>query len=123
MSHPAHLEGPCNYCTHVLSGSVIRHTIMECQYRQSMYCHVCMAYGHAPADCPNKTAWAVRLGKDPSKFKNLTITVEGGEEGVKEVLRKYGIKPGTRIQENRKLLRNLANSLKPARLVQFLTSS
>jgi len=82
-----------------------------------------MAYGHAPADCPNKTAWAVRLGKDPTKFKNLVLTVESSEEGVKEVLRRHGIKPGTRIQENRKLLRNLANSLKPTRLVQFLSAS
>lgn len=115
------LEGSCQYCSHVLKGTTIRHTLLECQYRQSMYCPVCCAYGHAPADCPNKISWAIRRGEKSEGLENLVLEVRGGEEGIKEVLKEYGLKPGTRIQENRKLLRNLANSLNPPRLLKFVT--
>jgi hypothetical protein len=78
-----------------------------------------MAYGHADDDCPNKVAWAVRRGEDASATVNNVLYVKNSEEDVKDVLRNHGLKPGTRIVENRKLLRNLANSLKPAALVIF----
>jgi hypothetical protein len=110
----------CGYCCHILKGTVVRHSILECQYRQSMYCPVCAAYGHAPADCPNKITWAIRQGLPTANLENLVLEVRGGEDGVKEVLKEYGLKPGTRIQENRKLLRNLANSLQPPRLIKFV---
>lgn len=110
---------PCGYCSHILSGLVVRHTILECQYRQSMYCSVCMAYGHVPKDCPNKRSWAIRRGEDPRNIKNNVIVLEESEESVKEFLKARGVKPGTRILENRKLLRNLANSLNPPVLIQF----
>ena len=85
-----------------------------------MYCAVCAAYGHAPVDCPNKIAWAIRRGESTAGLQNLVLEVRGDEDGVKEILREYGLKPGTRIQENRKLLRNLANSLQPPRLIKFI---
>jgi hypothetical protein len=85
-----------------------------------MYCPVCAAYGHTPADCPNKVSWAIRRGESPAGLQNLTLEIRGGEEGIKEILKEHGLKPGTRMQENRKLLRNLANSLHPPRLVKFL---
>ena len=113
--------GDCKYCSKILSGVNIKHTILECQYRQSMYCIVCMSYGHSPADCPNKTAWAIRKGLDASKIKNRVLIVESSEEGVKEVLRRYRLKPGTRRQENRKLLRNLANSMKEPHCIHFVS--
>lgn len=111
---------PCYYCCHVLKGTVVRHTILECQYRQSMYCPVCSAYGHAPSECPNKVSWAVRRGESIDRVENLILYVSGGEDGVKDILKEYGLKPGTRMQENRKLLRNLANSLQPPRLIKFV---
>ena len=111
--------GNCKYCQHVLAGVVVRHRITECQYRQSMFCCVCMAYGHADDDCPNKIAWAIRKGEDASNATNHTLVVKDSEEDIKGVLRSYGLAPGTRILENRKLLRNLANSLKPPKLVLF----
>ena len=114
-------KGNCKYCIHVLSGITIKHNILECQYRQGMYCSVCMAYGHTPDDCPNKIAWAIRRGEDASHLENNILRVEGTEEGVKDMLKSYGIKSGTRILENRKILRNLANCLKPPKLVHFVT--
>jgi hypothetical protein len=113
----------CKYCAHVLSGIVISHTILECQYRQSMYCSVCLAYGHTPDDCPNKISWAIRQGKPIHNTQNLVLEVESSEEGVRDFLKSYNLKPGTRILENRKILRNLANSLKPPRMVHFVTRS
>ena len=109
----------CTYCCHVLKGTVVRHSILECQYRQSMYCPVCAAYGHAPAECPNKISWAIRRGESVDGLKNLTLEIHG-EDGIKHILKEYGLKPGTRMQENRKLLRSLANSIQPPRLIKFL---
>jgi len=113
----------CGYCSHILNGVVVRHTILECQYRQSMYCSVCMAYGHVPTDCPNKKAWAIRRGQDPDKVENNIIILDENEDSLKEFLKSRGVKPGTRILENRKLLRNLANSLKPPVLIHFRPAS
>ena len=112
-------QGPCKYCRHVLGGISIRHNITECQYRQSMYCCVCQAYGHADDDCPNKKAWAVRAGKDATHTTNYELHVIDTEEGIKDVLRKHGLEPRTTKDRNRQLLRNLANSLNPPRLVLF----
>lgn len=122
MSHELDMQS-CRYCSHVLGGVVISHTILECQYRQSMFCPVCMAYGHTPADCPNKVAWAIRQGRPVGDIQNLILEVDSTEEGVRDFLKSYNLKPGTRILENRKILRNLANSLKPPRLVHFITYS
>ena len=115
--------GNCKYCSYLLTGISIPHTVLECQYRQSMYCAVCMANGHTPVDCPNKIAWHIRQGKSIQNVKNLVLEVEASEEGVRELLKSYKLKPGTRILENRKILRNLANSLRPPRLVHFIRHS
>lgn len=84
-----------------------------------MYCCVCQAYGHADDDCPNKKAWTIRAGKDASSIINHELHIIDTEEEIKELIRKHGLKPGTRKDENRKILRNLANSLNPPRLVLF----
>jgi hypothetical protein len=82
-----------------------------------------MAYGHVPMDCPNKKAWAIRRGQDPDKVENNIIVLDEHEDSVKEFLKSRGVKPGTRILENRKLLRNLANSLKPPVPIHFRPAS
>jgi hypothetical protein len=82
-----------------------------------------MAHGHAPGDCPNKVAWSLRRGEEP-KEENLYLDVPDSEDGIREFLRDalkpFGVKPATRILDNRKLLRNYANSLTPPRLVRFI---
>lgn len=114
----------CGYCAKTLRGVCIPHTVLECQTRQSMYCVVCMAHGHAPDDCPNKTAWAVRQGQDASAIRNLYLDVPDSEDEIreflKEALKEYDLKPATRKLDNRKLLRNYANSMNPPRLVRFI---
>ena len=109
----------CPYCQHVLSGIVVPHTIYDCNYRRSMYCFVCAAYGHTMADCPNKEAQAIRKGQVP-KEKNLVLSVKSTDQGIKEVLESHHITPGTTKMENRKRLRDLANSLNPPRLIVFV---
>ena len=86
-----------------------------------MYCGVCSAYGHKPSDCPNKRAWAIRQGKDATNIKNFMMIVDDSEKGIMDVLSSYNLKPGARIPKPRLrfLLRNLANSMNPPRLIQF----
>jgi hypothetical protein len=110
----------CTYCGPLLNGVTIPHTRMECQYRRTMYCPVCVAYGHSKPKCPNKIAWATRMGLPTTGLKNLTISVRDNEEGVKGVLRRYGMRPGTTKLENRKLLNDLANSMEPTRMIIFV---
>ena len=82
-----------------------------------------MAHGHSPGDCPNKTAWAIRQGNDPAGVTNLYLDVPDSEDGIreflKEALKAYSLKPATRKLDNRKLLRNYANSMNPPRLLRF----
>ena len=99
---------------------MIPHNIFECQYRQSMYCAVCMSYGHTGADCPNKKAWAIRKGVDASEITNNVMIIKDSPEGVKAVLKSYGVDPGTTRMEREKRLRNLANCLNPPRLILFV---
>lgn len=83
-----------------------------------------MAYGHTPSDCPNKTAWAIRQGKDHAEVTNLYLDVPDSEDGIreflKEALKQYSLKAATRKLDNRKLLRNYANSMNPPRLLRFI---
>ena len=113
----------CDYCAHILAGVSIPHTRLDCQYRRSMYCCVCASYGHAIADCPNKIAWAIRRGLPTRDVRNVVLNIEDTDESVRGILRMHNISPGTRKIENRKLLRDLANSMKPPRLVQFVCKS
>uniref|UniRef100_A0A6C0KQ27 Uncharacterized protein n=1 Tax=viral metagenome TaxID=1070528 RepID=A0A6C0KQ27_9ZZZZ len=118
-------KGSCRYCiTQTMPG----HKILECQYRRSMYCPVCIAYGHAQGDCPNKIAWALRQGKPIQNLENLVLIVEITEntdkavkEGIKKLLEVHGIEHSApSILEYRKKLRDFANSIQPPRLVQFI---
>jgi len=109
----------CNYCSHLLASVSVRHTRMECQYRRTMWCPVCVACGHSPPSCPNNIAWAVRRGL-PITETNIEMRVVDTEDGVKSVLKKHGIVPGSRQMENRKLLRDLANSLNPPHMIVFV---
>lgn len=111
----------CDYCKRVLEkSSTIPHKKLECQFRRSMYCPVCASYGHQSSDCPNKEAWAIRKGLscDPLP-ENIVLKVRNTEEGIKEVLKSHGIQPGSRILENRKLLRDMANSMDPPHMIAF----
>ena len=83
-----------------------------------MYCAVCISYGHEPKCCPNKRAWALRRGFMPTE-ENIELRVVDTEESVKSVLKEHGITPGTRQLENKKLLRDLANSMEPPHLIVF----
>lgn len=94
---------------------------MECQYRRSMYCPVCVGYGHSPRDCPNKMAWAVRRGRCPQA--NIELVVEDTDQGVKAVLKENGVQPGSTHLENRKRLRDVANSMIPPRMIVFRSAS
>ena len=85
-----------------------------------MYCPVCVAYGHSPRNCANKIAWATRKGLSITGLKNLTISVRDNDDGVKGVLRRYSITPGTTKLENKKLLYDLANSMEPTRMIIFV---
>lgn len=109
----------CSYCCKTLGSLAISHTVLDCQYRQSMYCPVCLAYGHAPADCPNIIAWAVRRGESTEGLVNLELRIQDTEEAIRDFLKTYGLKPASRKMETRKLLRNLANSMNPPRLLLF----
>ena len=110
----------CSYCSSLLSSVTIPHTRMECQLRRTMYCAVCVAYGHSPRHCPNKVAWAVRKGLPCQDIKNLTLSIRDTEDSVKGVLKRYKITPGTTRLENRKLLNDLANSMEPPRMILFV---
>jgi hypothetical protein len=85
-----------------------------------MYCAVCAAYGHTNGDCPNKVAWAVRSGKSLAGVKNLELRVKNTEQGMRSMLIEHGITPGSKHMENRKLLRDLANTMTPLRLILFV---
>jgi hypothetical protein len=60
------------------------------------------------------------MGLPIAGLKNLTISVRDNEDGVKGVLRRYGITPGTTKLENSKLLYDLANSMEPTRMIVFV---
>ena len=98
----------------------MQHTVMECQYRRSMYCPVCVSYGHTAGDCPNKVAWAVRRGQSLDGVKNLELRVKNSDQGIRAVLIEHGITPGSKQMENKKLLRDLANTMNPLRLILFV---
>ena len=107
----------CDYCSHTLKTVSIKHGRLECPYRRSMYCPVCVGYGHAPATCPNKVAWALRSGKMPTEA-NLELRVVDTEEAMRALLKSNGIQPGSK-KENKKMLRDLANSMQPPRMIIF----
>jgi hypothetical protein len=87
--------------------------------RKSMYCPVCAATGHKPADCPNKIAWALRKGLAPPAGGNLVLRIEDSAEAVKAVLKENGIEPTTTQMKNNSLLRDLVNSMNPPRMLLF----
>ena len=112
-------SGNCSYCRKTLSSVCIIHTIIECPYRQSMYCAVCMAYGHTPSDCPNKRAWAIRQGKSVKGVENLILRVEDTDKGIKEVLARFNLKPPSMKMRVRQLLRDIGNSMNPPRMIEY----
>ena len=112
-------DASCKYCSHLLSNVTVRHTILECQYRRSMYCPVCISYGHSPRMCPNKVAWAIRRGKKPTE-KNIELKITNTDAAIKDVLKRNGIQPGTTQLENRKRLHDMANSMNPPQMIIFI---
>ena len=119
----------CSYCGPLLHTVTIPHTRLECQLRRSMYCPVCVAYGHSPRNCPNKVAWAVRKGLPLDGVENFTFKVKDTEESIKTFLKIRGASSGIidktfikRINgltklELRKLLNDFANSMEPPRMI------
>ena len=85
-----------------------------------MYCPVCASYGHTCGDCPNKVAWAVRRGQPLNGITNLELRVKHTDQGIRSVLLEHGITPGSKQMENKKLLRDLANTMTPLRLILFV---
>lgn len=114
---------PCDYCKHVLSGVSIKHTIITCPYRKSMYCYICASYGHTVGDCPNKRAKAIREGRSPEGLMNLTLEISSSREKIQQFLFDKGLieKTSTYVPDvkARGLLRDYANSLQPPRLLIF----
>ena len=121
----------CSYCSHILHGVTIPHATLECQYRRSMYCPVCAAYGHSPRLCPNKIAWAIRKGKKTDDLVNHVFSIQDTDESIKEFLKKNGASSGIlnsgRIKqidklsklELKKLLNDFANTIHPPRMILF----
>ena len=109
----------CSYCSHLLSYVTIPHTALECNYRRTMICNVCDRGGHTREDCPNKEGWAIRMGK-PIVEKNLVLYVKDANDDIKAVLEEYGVDPRSRAPENRKLLYDLVDTMKPPRVLVFL---
>lgn len=97
----------------------MKHTPLECPYRQSLYCAVCMAYGHSRPTCPDKIAWAIRRGRAYEHLTNKVLRIPDSEDGIRDFLRSKGLKPTARKLENKKLLTNYANSLKPPHLILY----
>jgi hypothetical protein len=105
---------------------------LECQLRRSMYCPVCVAYGHSPRNCPNKIAWAVRRGLPLDGVENAVFKLKDSEESIKRFLKMYGASSGiidmSRLKgingmtklELRKLLNDFANSIEPPRMIVFV---
>ena len=123
----------CSYCGSLLHTVTIPHTRLECQLRRSMYCPVCVAYGHSPRHCPNKVAWAVRKGLPLDGVENSVFKVKDTEEKIKTFLTIFGASSGIidravlkRINglsklELRKLLNDFANSIEPPRMIILVT--
>lgn len=122
----------CSYCSTLLHTVTIPHMRLECQLRRSMYCPVCVAYGHSPRHCPNKIAWAVRKGLPLVGVENAVFKVKDSDESIKAFLKQFGASSGiidtsrlkringlTRL-ELRKLLNDFANSVEPPRMIVFV---
>ena len=84
-----------------------------------MYCEICASYGHIVSDCPNKKAKALREGKSAKGVENLVLSISPNEEDIKQFLKSVGIQSASRQMENKKLLRDYANSLTPPRMVVY----
>ncbi len=67
--------------------------------------------------CPNKVAWALRAGKMPTEA-NLELRVVDTDDTIKALLKANAIPPGSK-KENKKLLRDFANSMNPPRMIVF----
>ena len=72
--------------------------------------------GHSKKDCPNVEAWAIRMGQKPRRY-NLYLEVKD----IEQVLRSHSIEPGSNKLENKKKIRDLANTMRPTRIPVFLT--
>jgi len=82
-------------------------------------CNVCDRGGHTREDCPNKEGWAIRMGK-PIVEKNLVLYVKDANDDIKAVLEEHGVESRSRAPENRKLLYDLVDTMKPPRVLVFL---
>ena len=111
----------CSYCQNTAGKFTVPHARIECPRRRAMYCYICCSFGHRVSECPNHIAKAIRQGKSIDGLKNLELRITDHDGTIKAFLKSYGITPASRSQENQKLLRDLANSMEPPRLLVFTT--
>lgn len=106
---------------HCCKSASANHTPLTCQFRKSLYCYVCAAYGHSPKKCPNQKALARRKGEDASKVENRELIVLHSEAAIKHVLKINGLTPLTSLEENKALLVDFAYSLPEPKMVVYKT--
>jgi len=111
----------CPSCTHVdpdTNKRIVR-TVKECKDRGSMYCYICLIYRHTMEECPNKIACAIRRGESIEGVTNNILCVEDTKKGIEDVLNKYKV-PTKGKKKNSKILRHLASSIDPPRILHFV---
>jgi len=95
----------CESCAYVCRGLTAPHTSLECQWRRGLRCYRCFCAGHAPSSCP-------LLDAVPQK-----LVVVATEAGIKAFLLTQGMKPLSTRDGNIQRLKDIANTMKPLRLL------
>uniref|UniRef100_A0A6C0DPF6 Nanos-type domain-containing protein n=1 Tax=viral metagenome TaxID=1070528 RepID=A0A6C0DPF6_9ZZZZ len=108
----------CSVCKHSCKNLTIPHTPLDCQWRRTLYCYICCSYGHSPPICPDQEAIALRSGKLPTQ-PNLYWRVKQDPESMKEEIIKNGLKPSSKQDMNKQILRDLSNTQIPLRILLF----
>ena len=108
----------CRCCAKI--GGSDPHTPLTCPFRRALYCFVCASHGHAPKSCPNQKAVACRRGEDPSKVENRELVVLHTSDAIRHVLMVNHITPLTTMEENKELLKDLANSLVEPLMIVYM---
>ncbi len=85
-----------------------------------MYCCNCYRHGHSYKCCPDVVGKAIREGKPHQHLKNKEMIVPDSDFGVRSVLRLYKVPLASTQDGNRRLLYDLAYSMKPPHVVTFI---
>jgi hypothetical protein len=95
----------CDSCSHTCKGLTVPHTPLECPWRRSLQCHRCFSTGHAPSTCP------LRLAEPP------ILEVLATDTGIRTFLLTQGLKPPSTRDKNLQLLKDIANTHSPPKLL------